>query len=144
VPWDGDLDSFFGSIEPLRLCTETPPFGQQFNIHIFTHDKRWISGSSQITNLAQAGFDAVFPRGSIKEGTSGAPVFNDAGEVLGVVSRTVKGRRGRIECNVFPCLPMVLPRWLLTEFDEQRIEHFRDFLAAGARELLERCGLGGH
>lgn len=52
----------------------------------------------------------------IKPGTSGAPVFNDSGEVVGILS-TGSGTEGEVTPSCVVLLAGALPRWAILELD---------------------------
>jgi hypothetical protein len=90
--------------------TESPPFAS-FPVHILAHTGRWITGQAEQT---QAGIpclsiEVVEP---IEGGTSGGPVVNNKGQLVGVVSTA--GGTGGDGCSLFVPRPhLAAPVWLV-------------------------------
>lgn len=99
----------------LKICTKIPVVGQPFSVHIFTVDGDWVTGNATLGNRfsPQVGFTG---EGTIRPGTSGAPAFNNSGEVIGIVSAGVTGEND--EAHRIVLLASALPHWAVMELDE--------------------------
>jgi S1-C subfamily serine protease len=79
------FERFAESTAALHLCADEFPFGESFPIHVFTHEGAWITGmAAQWKQNAHTLHMETQP--PIMGGTSGSAVFNDQGDVIGVVS----------------------------------------------------------
>lgn len=82
--------------ESASLVLTNPGISGKNRVHIFTHQKKWIAG--HFTVFGKSKDPVVFLNielsggAQVLGGTSGAPIFNDAGEVLGIVSTATIGR----------------------------------------------------
>jgi len=57
---------------------------QQFPVHIYTHEDKWLNGTGESfhPSYRRIKFDLL-----TKGGTSGSPIVNDSGELVGIVSQ---------------------------------------------------------
>jgi len=54
----------------------------------------------------------------IKPGTSGGPIINETGELVGIVSTTIEETYKGEKCvGYHPYPSLALPRWILNELD---------------------------
>ena len=89
--------------------------------YVRTHEGVWLSGLTEPCGFDKPCFDAVIDEGDIPGGTSGSPVFNQKGEVIGLVSS--RGEWGGTQFSVTcPWLAGALPRWYIRELDEWQKE----------------------
>jgi hypothetical protein len=73
---------------PLRL-DDFPP-GEAVRVHVYTSSKRWAVGKATLYHERATSLFAEFPSG-LPGGTSGAPVIDDRGRVVGVASSSSDG-----------------------------------------------------
>ena len=75
--------TFCAGIEPVPVCQNALEFGDEFPVHIYTHKAQWITGNASYYGgpSLRVAFDA-----EIEGGTSGGPIINDSGELVGIVS----------------------------------------------------------
>jgi len=88
--------------------------GEQVTVHVYTTDRKWIVGITEVSFRYEVKLEAQFPQdsGGIPRGTSGAPVFDDRGRVFAIVSNSdadLPSQAGIIR------LAMALPPWLLRQ-----------------------------
>lgn len=116
--------AFCASVEPIPLCRmKLPEFPAEFKIHILTDNKRWVSGKA-------TAYQDYSPRmwveaeEHIEEGTSGGPIINDAGELVGVISIIGGPRGGKETTGPCPIARWALPVWICRRmFRARRREH---------------------
>ena len=90
-------------LEPAIPVLAPSPSGDK-PVFLFTHTGKWLKGSAFHESITLEN-----PRERIRPGTSGAPVFNEQGMVLGVVSTGTLGQpEGRMAL-----LADYLPGWAL-------------------------------
>lgn len=107
-----DYEFFCEQTQPVQLCLDEIESNQEFPIYVFTHEFRWIKGSAIITN-------GLIPymwcemEDYIHHGTSGSPILNKMGELVGIVS-TIEGEDiNHMTKGRQPYLLKALPTWLL-------------------------------
>jgi Trypsin len=102
---------------PVPLCRwRISEFPAKFRVHIRTHKKTWIQGETNYCgtltkDLTQLSFSTAE---AIKAGTSGGPIINDEGELVGVVSVSHD-----LECETLGLCPF--PKWTLPAWIYRRI-----------------------
>jgi hypothetical protein len=104
----------------ISFCERTRPvplirkrfdkFPAAFGIQIYTHNKTWTTGKATVFHNR---FPKIFVDAyeNIEGGTSGGPIINDAGELVGIVS-TAGGTRGESKQGNFPFPRWALPAWI--------------------------------
>jgi S1-C subfamily serine protease len=105
---------FAEGLEPLPLCLDELPLQKPVPAHIFTNKGKWISGKATLCSHVSAWLSGEFTE-AIPGGTSGSPVFDDKGRVLGVVSSASMILSGNKRIPIgghFVYLANALPRWL--------------------------------
>ena len=116
----GDYEEMMAELDriPLAPCQFPMPAPRisppaNVSIRIFTVDQRWVSGNVKIFNPIQPGASAQLSPSSARiiGGTSGAPVFNDRGQSVGVICSSPVGRPEA----TFARLPESLPLWLIPD-----------------------------
>lgn len=115
------FESLTNRTKPVRICPKrfnrSPgKFGVhiQFGVHIRTHKEVWIAGKATVFSERPSTI-FVDADESIESGTSGGPVINDEGALVGVVS--IAGGSGG-ESTVGSC---PFPRWALPAWIYHRI-----------------------
>ena len=83
--------------------------GDSSPVHILTHKGTWVDG---VARCYESGLPTISMEmdGLIKGGTSGGPVVNDAGELVGIVSNSTE-RAEHPQC-FNPILHLALPCWV--------------------------------
>ncbi len=78
-----EFDRVAKSVDGLTLCNGEFPIGEEFPVHIFTHQHEWISGHA--ARWAEPGATLfVKTKPTVPGGTSGSAIVNDNGEVVGI------------------------------------------------------------
>jgi CBS domain-containing protein len=107
-----EFEDFCEKIKPVPLCTSDFALFEKFNIHIYTHKRNWVTGLAQqcSENATTLFIEADEP---IEGGTSGGPVINDLGELVGIVSQTLEDMKGRHKpVGPIPRPHLTLPVWV--------------------------------
>lgn len=90
----------------------SPRLGGRINVHILTHKGDWVTGTA-MRSLIDSGRLTVHFDAAIGSGTSGGPVVNDEGQIVGVISfsnEPTKGSKGAD--GMIPLAACALPRWV--------------------------------
>jgi hypothetical protein len=99
----------------LRL--DLPKRGMKVAIGIWTHENLWLTGTWTISGSTDpvATIALERPDSRVEVGTSGAPVFDEEGRVLGIVNKTMDGKdpQGQMVQTVqMAVLAAALPPWV--------------------------------
>lgn len=98
----------------LKISTSIPQNGTSFPVHIYTVDHKWQAATAIVRDRS-CPFIRLEHEDPLPPGTSGAPVFNDSGEVIGIDSRASSETGGG---SVMVLLATALPRWALLRLGE--------------------------
>lgn len=108
-----DAEDFIVYCERTRTiplyCRPLEDFPTEFRVHIYTHKKSWIRGKAIISGIHNPMMRIISDK-NIEGGTSGGPIINDSGELIGIVSNTVVCHGG--EEVLSPVLQWALPIWI--------------------------------
>lgn len=105
-----DFIAFCERTKPIPLyCRPLEDFLTEFRVHIYTHKKTWIRGKASISAIHDPMMRVISEK-NIEGGTSGGPIINDSGELVGIVSNTVACHGG--EEVLAPVLQRALPIWI--------------------------------
>jgi hypothetical protein len=115
--------SFTEETDPLRLCTEEFELFEPFPVYVFTHEGDWIAGRAKLSALGPRAFLLIEFDEDINEGSSGSPIVNGEGQVVGVLS-TLRGT-----LVIAPRPHQVLPVWAVRKITNAENEA----IAAGRR-----------
>jgi hypothetical protein len=97
------------------------PVDTPLRFYIRTHTEAWCTGSTKALNPLGPIFCAFIDEGKqIPDGTSGSPVFNQKGEVIGLVSEG--GECGGTNPVTVAWLAGALPMWHIRALDDWRNE----------------------
>lgn len=111
-------EAFAGAIEAVEPVRIGSPSLEPFTVHILAKTGDWVTGRANHRDGSHRMW--VEASAQIHGGTSGGPIVNDEGLLLGVVSSFSEGnpvlRAGDVVCDgAVSLLPLVLPTWLLRE-----------------------------
>ena len=103
--------TFRTDIEPVPICQKDLEFGDEFPVHIYTHKAQWITGTASYYGGARLHIEADE---QLEGGTSGGPIINDSGELVGVVSTASFIEDGGYDKSVVssPYPSLALPVWV--------------------------------
>jgi hypothetical protein len=109
------LEEFSYQVVPVRLQRTPPKTGVAFPIWIRTHKRAWVRGVGRYFGSRTFCYET---RTKIDCGTSGGPILNNAGKLLGVVSHGVEKPCRGVYQAAAPLACMALPAWVLRQLDE--------------------------
>jgi hypothetical protein len=108
--WEA-YDGFVHGVKPLRIAKRQPKPGMPFSVWIWTHQGVWIDGKATWFGHNRFGYTT---RSEVKGGTSGGPIVNRKGELVGVVSHGTKTKvRADEYASGAPLLSLALPVWII-------------------------------
>ncbi len=81
------FEEFCRNSTPIKICRDKLEVSKKFKIFIYSHEKKWISGSAELGNLGSP-ILWIKTDEPIKWGTSGSGIINEKGEIVGIVSWT--------------------------------------------------------
>lgn len=105
-----DFLTFYKGADPVPVCRSDFAPGDECRVHIYTHKGTWVTGTA--TN-SEVGRLSVETAEQIESGTSGGPIVNDSGELVGVVSNFTDVGEGRAKSwGTVPYPSLALPVWV--------------------------------
>jgi V8-like Glu-specific endopeptidase len=105
------FEAFCNRTKSVPLCRRRiSGFPAEFRVHIRTHKKDWITGKATIFRDRQPSI-SIETAENIEGGTSGGPIVNDEGELVGVVS-TASTSGGELKTGSCPFARWALPAWI--------------------------------
>ena len=81
------FEEFCRNTSPIKISRRKLELFKKFEIFIFTHEKTWISGCAYIS-FPESQILLLEPNEPIKPGTSGSGIFDEKGELVGIVIKT--------------------------------------------------------
>jgi len=80
-----DYEAWYRGQEPLLICEHARTTLQEFSIWLYTHLGTWIGGRAR---FCQEGTEKLFAITDevVRDGTSGGPVVDETGSLVGIVS----------------------------------------------------------
>ncbi len=108
-----DFKKFCEDTKPVPLCRkEDFVLFQEFQVHIYTHKGTWVTGS---VTLCREDAHTLWVEADeqIEGGTSGGPIIDDSGELVGIVSNFsfAAEAQGKSDGSV-PRPHLALPVWV--------------------------------
>ncbi len=105
-----DFMCWYEEMDPVPVCFDRYDSDTKFVVFIYNHKGEWIKGMAQVFESGSKFLWVEFEQ-PIEGGTSGSPVVNERGELVGIISSgTDHGRVPR------PC--RALPVWLCDRIKE--------------------------
>jgi S1-C subfamily serine protease len=108
------FNSFCATVMPIQLRTRPLVIGEPISVHILAHTDEWIEGTAERFGFLgdpPSGAVSFRTRKQIKGGTSGGPVVDDDGLLVGVVSNCSEGQR---DCDGWVTFAsLALPGWVM-------------------------------
>ena len=127
------FDEWMEATAPVPLAPKPPPPRHSLKARVLTHYDEWID--AKITNHSFSGVNsacmAIQTAKPIKGGTSGGPVVDMRGRLLGVVSIISEGQDPPVGQLPIACL--ALPKWILLRMDPT----FRARARAQERQIVK-------
>jgi hypothetical protein len=94
------FEAFCSATEPVSVNADDFETEVPVRVHVLSHKGTWAEATVCVYGLS-GGATAPIQGGDIESGTSGGPIINDGGRLVGVVSHNC----------MFPCPHLALPAW---------------------------------
>ena len=105
-----DFEEFCRNTKPVPVYQSDLESEDTFPVHIYTHKETWVTGIA--TGFGGAAFSVVADE-QIEGGTSGGPIINDSGELVGIVSNFTETAEGLPKSQgSVPYPALALPVWV--------------------------------
>ncbi len=107
------LDDFCSALEPTTICTTELEVEQRITAWVLSHTGEWIEGT--VTQYGQRSTPSLWftAEKKIKGGSSGGPIVDEEGQLLGIVSSFSDNDYEQGCCGRFPRPHLTLPRWIV-------------------------------
>src|SRR5262245_19452650 len=129
VCWDQAeaYEAWTESVTPVSICTDDFPFPEPFPAAVYTHHRTWLAGTAK-QRRAHAPCLSVTVSDGIEGGTSGSPIVNMQGAIVGIVSQfggTEADALTRGQHGPAPRPHLTVPPWVLREIlgGEAHVDH---------------------
>ena len=110
-----EFEEFCSAIKPVPICLQEFILEQEFRIHIYTHESKWITGTASLFKARSPNL-WVTPDEQVPGGTSGGPIVNDAGELVAIVSMFGENIDERQHEGPSPRPHLALPVWVSHDY----------------------------
>ena len=116
---DEKYEAFCERTKPIPICARRFTPQDKFPVHIYTHKNTWITGFAEQYYNPQ--FLLILANEQIERGTSGSPIVNDVGEIVGVVSNFNEAAEVNGQCNGKAPNPYgAVPSWIIEQMMAER------------------------
>jgi hypothetical protein len=119
------FEEFCEKVKPIPLFLAKLKQFEKFPIYVYTHKKTWLEGEatkwSPEKDSPSIGIDY---KEQIEGGTSGSPIINERGELVGIVSNASIKTPGFDKCKgTAPRPHLALPIWISRSIRRGRFEY---------------------
>jgi len=114
-----DFEKFCEHTKPVPLCRSNFELFQKFRVYIYNSSEKWVTGSAmQCREDAQT--LSVEAEEQIEDGASGAPIINDSGDLVGIVSNFSVAQAQHKSQGRVPRPNLALPVWVCRRIFDQK------------------------
>ena len=115
------LEQWCETTKPVPLLTKTPPPWKSISVRVLSHRGNWIKGKVTRYGFATAssGCISIEAVSQIEGGTSGGPIVDSRGRLVGVVSHSTEAKAGDKCTGSIPLACLALPHWLLLRINHE-------------------------
>ena len=112
------FDDYCDVVVPVKLALTVPKTFQAFPVWVLTHLKTWVFGTATFNGVNST--FGYMTNVKIANGTSGGPIVNESGGLVGIVSQgTNTGENGKFTSSA-ALLPLALPAWVIERVKNHR------------------------
>ena len=104
-------EQHFARCKTLTVCLAEPEVGAAFPVWILTHTGKWVQATAEHSHGHEAKIN-VRARAPVPSGSSGGPIVNSCGELVGVVSNSFETEVEGEWIGDAPLLALALPVWV--------------------------------
>jgi hypothetical protein len=115
------FDAFCRGSRPVPIRIDDLGLDISVPVHVLSHEGSWIRAEATRYGMRVGWSIVLKARSDIKAGTSGGPVVDDAGYLMGIVS-VAMGTDGLSRDGTMPRPHLALPVWLWLEIDAAQRE----------------------
>jgi len=108
-----DFENFCDNTKPIKISQIEIPINEKIPIHIYTHKETWIHGTGEIYSEVNSPHLWLETEKPIEGGTSGSPIVDDIGNIVGIVSNTSNVKDDRPSDGRNPRPLWNLPMWII-------------------------------
>jgi hypothetical protein len=105
------------AVTPVALCVDDLPLRQPVPVTVLTHRGTWLAGTAEQWGAEDSRLWVTVPDG-IEGGTSGSPIVNMHGAIVGIVSQFGGGEADTVErgrTGPAPRPHLTLPPWIMRQ-----------------------------
>ncbi len=118
-------NDFSKGIIPIPLCFDDYIIREPFPVHVYTHKGKWIKGEAMLCTKNGEQLWVDFSE-QIEPGSSGSPIVNDAGKLVGIVSHSSFNEGQSNSDGLAPRPHLVLPVWICNRISEDQENYCSD------------------
>lgn len=113
-----EFEEFCQITKPVLICLEEFEFFKDFAIYIFTHKGVWIEGKAHrpANDVARLWIET---EEQIEPGTSGSPIINEAGQLVGIVAHSSYAAENFKGAGFSPLPHLTLPVWVVQKIKKE-------------------------
>lgn len=109
------FEIFCERTKQVPFCLRDFELDQRFPVYIFTHKKTWVTGNAYKSFHWSPSLSVEFDE-QIEGGTSGGPIINESGELVGVVSHSNLASKNQKCVGRTPIPQATLPVWVVRRY----------------------------
>ena len=107
-----DFRMYCENTSAIPICQKDYKLFNKFNVYVYTHNRTWMVGKACQCAKDAEKLSVEFEE-QIEGGTSGSPIINDSGELVGIVSNTsIIYSEGQKSEGLIPRPHLALPVWI--------------------------------
>lgn len=106
------FEDFCEQTNPVPVFTGNLAARKSMKVYVYRHTGKWVEGKATRYNLKNIHMFKLETDEPIESGTSGSPIINEEGELVGIVSNSGTGNNG-----IAPCPLLTLPTWVCRQIE---------------------------